>query len=78
MSYFLLPLNGNDHRGVVQLHIQDVNMYINMSLTCILICPIFSKPEHTTLLGVKIMDHTPILKFAFLLLFAQYYGFPCY
>ena len=28
----------------------------------ILMCPFFSKPRYTTLVDVKIMEHTPILK----------------
>ena len=80
MFYVLLPLNGNDHRGVGQLHIQDLDRMYNQVYQYVL----FSKPEYTTLLGprtgVKIIDHTPILKLnqlnlLFELLFVHYYGF---
>ena len=67
----------NDDRGVGQLRIRDIDRsikYIYVSF--------FSKPSYTTLVDVKIMEHTHTsikpVKFAFLLLFVHNYGSPCY
>ena len=51
----------------MQLHIQDIDIYMSF---------FFSKSEYTTtLLGVKIMDHTPILKLNQLNLLSSCYLF---
>ena len=51
----------NDHRGVRQLRIQDIDQMYNVR---ILMCPFFSFKAQVYDFGiyVKIMEHTPILK----------------
>ena len=44
----------NDHRGVGQLHIRDIDWMYNQVIDG----SFFSKPRYTTLVDVKIMEHT--------------------